>query len=108
MSALRAIFVVLVAMSVAIAPAAMAMPVTVSSVEMASVDQGNVPCCPCCDSQEKSKASVACTVKCISSYNAVLPQTVPLPRIAHANPLALSVNDLHGHIRSPPTHPPPA
>jgi hypothetical protein len=71
-------------------------------------DDGDMPCCPYCTGQEKSKASASCIAVCMSCYDTVLPRLISLPRVANAIPISLAERKMDGHVGSPPTHPPPA
>ena len=76
--------------------------------EMLMADQGDMPCCPHCDSQGDLKAA-ACVLKCAALNGAVLPtMTLGLLYISDPFPLTTTDQTLRGIVRAPPTHPPPA
>src|SRR6516162_8113865 len=108
MATIRTIFVALITISVAVLPASGEAIVSPSSVNAAMADQGDMPCCPCCNTQGDFKAT-ACVLKCMALAGAVLPAiTVALPYFVVGSPLSLVDDTLHGLVRPPPTHPPPA
>jgi hypothetical protein len=108
MGLLRTILVALVAISVAVLPATGEAIVSPSSGQVTMGDQADMPCCPCCDTQGDFKAT-ACVLKCVGLASAVLPATnVPSQRIAGGSRLFFADDTLHGLVRAPPTHPPPA
>ena len=98
----------LVAISVAVIPIAGEVAVSVKPIEMSMTNDAGMPCCPCCDDQDNSKSSVACVLKCINFVGAVVPTMIlTQPYLVDAGPPSFVVGILHGHVRSPPTHPPP-
>jgi hypothetical protein len=105
---LRALLTVLVAISVATLPAIAEVMVLPSPDQVTMADQAEMPCCPSCDTQGDFKAT-ACFVKCVAVAGAVLPTTpIALLFLAEGSPPALAERTLHGLVRAPPTHPPPA
>ena len=108
MIGLRALLSVLVAISVAVLPAT-AEAIVLSSVDQVTMaEQTEMPCCPSCDTHGVFKAA-ACVLKCMAVASAVLPvMPVALLFFAEGSPLALAEHALHGLVRAPPTHPPPA
>src|SRR6516162_3946946 len=108
MAIIRTIFVALITISVAVLPASAEAIVSPSSVNATMADQADTPCCPCCNTQGDFKAT-ACVLKCAALASAILPaMTVALPYLAHQSPRSLVDDTLHGLVRAPPTHPPPA
>jgi len=106
MCLIRQILVAVVAVSVAVLPAASEAVISPSSAEMTMVDQADMPCCPCCNTQADFKTT-ACVLKCVALAAAVLPvMTVALPYVADWTPLSLVDDTLHGLAKAPP-HPPP-
>jgi len=105
---IRRILVTVIAVSVAVLPAASEAIVSPSLMEMTMVDQADMPCCPCCNTQGDFKAT-ACVLKCVAPASAILPATiVSLLFIDEGRQLPSAVDTLHGLVRAPPTHPPPA
>src|SRR5579864_9068264 len=109
MAPIRAILAALIAISVAVSPAVAeaGVPPSPSSAEVMMVDQADMPCCPCCNTQDGFK-SAACAFKCIILVGAVLPAMTVTPRYSSDESLPSFADDtLHGLLRPPPTHPPP-
>jgi len=105
---IRRILVAVIAMSVAILPATAETVVSPSPAKITMADQADMPCCPSCNTQGDLKAT-ACVLRCTALAGAVLPaMTVSLPYLAHQSPRSLVDDTLHGLVRAPPTHPPPA
>ena len=105
---IRRIFVAVIAISIATLPAAAEAVVLLSPVAVMMPDEADMPCCPACDSQGNIKAAM-CVLKCAALASAVLPaMTVALPYLAHQSPRSPVDDTLHGLVRAPPTHPPPA
>lgn len=104
---IRIVLAALIASSVAALPATGAVAFLTKPVEMSMPDHADVPCCPCCNTQD-DRGSVACAIKCMSSFGAVLPAmaTAQPYLVGEARPSFVDDN-LQGHERSPPTHPPP-
>ena len=108
MGLIRRIFVVVITMSIATIPAAAEALVSPSPAEVTMVDQADMPCCTCCDTQSDLKAT-ACVLKCVALASAVLPAMTIAPwHIADGSPRTLVDDTLHGLTRAPPTPPPPA
>lgn len=108
MVAARTIMATLIAVSVAMVPATGGAAVSTKPVEMSMPGNADMPCCPGCDDQDNSKSAVACALKCINFVGAILPaMVVPHPHLVEAAPLSFVNHMLHGHVSSPPTHPPP-
>jgi hypothetical protein len=103
---IRRILVAVIAVSVAVLPAASEAIVSPSPVEMTMADQADMPCCPCCNTQGDFNAS-ACVLKCVAPASAILP-AMSLLFIDEGRQLSSEVDTLHGLVRAPPTHPPPA
>jgi hypothetical protein len=105
---IRRFFVAVIAASVALLPAASEAILSPSPVEMTMVDQADMPCCPCCNTQGDFKAT-ACVLKCVAPASAIVPATiVSLLFIDEGRQLSSVDDTLHGLVRAPPTHPPPA
>jgi hypothetical protein len=108
MTVIRAVLTALIVISVAALPAIAEVIVLPSPDQVTMADQAEMPCCPNCDTQGDFKAT-ACILKCMALASAVLPaMPVALLFIADGSPLALARQALHGLVRAPPTHPPPA
>ena len=104
MSVARTILAVLIAIAVAMGPAASGgASVFVTSAGMSMADQTDMPCCPPSDD---CKGSVACAFKCLNFVAVTFPAAVALATIADAMPSVSTGENLHGYL-SPPTHPPP-
>jgi hypothetical protein len=104
----RIILNALIAISLALGPISGAVVNSVAPVEMLMADQGDMPCCPYCDTQGDFKAA-ACVLKCAALAGAVLPtMTLGLLYISDPFPLTQTDQTLRGIVRAPPTHPPPA
>jgi hypothetical protein len=105
---IRRILVVVIAMSVAALPATAEGIVSPSPAEITMADQADMPCCPTCNTQDDFKA-IACVLKCAALAAAVLPaMTIALLYTPNGSPRTLVDDTLHGLVRAPPTHPPPA
>jgi hypothetical protein len=72
-------------------------------VEMSMTNQTDVPCCP----PDDCKDSIVCGLKCFNFVGAIFPTTVSLPHLVDAALPSFVDSELHGHVRSPPTRPPP-
>src|SRR6185312_14545746 len=101
---LRAFFAVLIAISIAMVPATGGAAISTKPVEMAMPDHAGMPCCP----PDDGKDSIACVLKCFSIVGAYFPIIIAVPQFSVAMPLFAAERELHGHVRSPPTHPPNA
>jgi hypothetical protein len=105
---IRRFLVAVIAISVAALPAASDAVISSYPAEITMVDKADMPCCPCCDTQGDFKAA-ACVLKCVALAGAVLPEmAVALPYVADGSPRSRVDDTLHGLVRPPPTHPPPA
>jgi hypothetical protein len=105
---IRRILVAVIAVSVAVLPATGEAIVSPSPAEVTMADQADMPCCPCCNTQDEFKAT-ACVLICVALASAVLPaMAVVLPYVADGSPRSVVEDKLHGLVRAPPTHPPPA
>jgi len=76
---------------------------SVAPVQMSTIDQADMPCCP---PSHDSKNTVACVFKCLNFVAAILPPTATLSHIANRLPRSFGDTTLHGYV-SRPTHPPP-
>ena len=79
----RLILAVLIAVSVAIAPATNAAAVSASPTKMAMADHTDMPCCPAPDD---TKGSVACAFKCLNFVAVMFPAASPLVHVANGLP----------------------
>jgi len=109
MRLIRTIMGALVAISVAMSPAiAEELLMSPSQVEVMTMHQANMPCCPCCDKQDNLK-STACVLKCMTLTGALIAAPSAAQLYLHDGHLLPFVHDAsHGIARKPPTHPPPA
>jgi hypothetical protein len=101
----RVFAAVLIAVSIAVLPAAGAAAILISHVEM-TISQGPDAPPPC--ASHNCKDSIACALKC---FNFVAAGPGPMPFPAYALDGAIPVcatAALHAYVSSPPTHPPPA
>jgi hypothetical protein len=73
----RAIVAALIAISVAMVPAAAGAYISTKPVEMSMAGHANTPCC----TPDDCKDSIACAVKCFNFVGAVFPATVPLTHV---------------------------
>ena len=108
MALFRTILAALIAVSVALSPAIAEVIMLPSPVQVAMADQADMPCCPCCDTQDHFK-STTCVLKCMTLAGAVLPaMSVAHPYLVDGLPVPFVNDTSHGVARKPPTHPPPA
>lgn len=104
----RRILITVIALSVAVLPATAKATLFSSPAEATMADHADMPCCPSCNDHGDFKPA-ACALKCAALASAVLPAiTVTLLYVADSSPLAAAEDLLHGLVRPPPTHPPPA
>jgi hypothetical protein len=104
---IRTIVAALIAISVALLPAAGEAIVSPSTSQVAMADQSDMPCCPCCNTQDDIKLTF-CTLTCITLASAVFPTTVTMPLyVADSTPAGFVDDPLHEFLTAPPTHPPP-
>jgi len=102
MLVLRSIFVIGIALSVAMVPATGGAAVSAAPIEMSMPDHADMPRCPPND----CKGSIACALKCFNFVGAVFLAVVTLPYLVDAAPPSFVDSALHSHVSSPPTHPP--
>lgn len=108
MALVRTILAALIAISLAVLPATGQAIVAPSADQTTMVDQADMPCCPCCNTQADLKLTM-CTLKCIGVVGAVFPATTIAPLYwLDGVPLQLVDDPLHEFLRAPPTHPPSA
>ena len=69
---IRRILFAVIAISVAVLPATAEAIVSPSPAEVTMADQGDMPCCPSCNTQDDFKAT-ACALKCVALAGAVVP-----------------------------------
>lgn len=109
MAIIRAILAALISLSVAVIPATAGAGTTTKPVEMSMAGpMDDMPCCPDSKIQDDFKSSIACTGKCINAFAAILPSALMAPQRIEGAILSFADEPLHGHERSPPTHPPTA
>jgi hypothetical protein len=103
MVAIRTILAALIAISVALLPAAGPAPPD----RAVMVDHADMPCCPNCDNQNDHR-SMVCALSCASVAAFVVPVTAIalLPYIGDRSPLSFAVELLEEFLKAPPTHPP--
>lgn len=108
MALIRTILAALIAVSVALSPAIGEAAMSPSASQVVMADQSDMPCCPCCDTQDHSK-STACVLKCLTLAGAVLSVAgVAQPYLLDGLPVPFADDTSHGVARKPPTHPQPA
>src|SRR5450759_3077171 len=103
MQLVRTILVALIAISVAMVPVVGGTAASAKPVEMSMADQADMPCC----APDDCKGSVACALKCFNFVAAMFPAALSLSHFVDGAPPAFVDDTLRGHVRSPPTHPPP-
>jgi hypothetical protein len=108
MRIIRMMLPALIAIAVAVAPATGRTIVSVIPFEVSMQAQGDMPCCPSGEEREQLK-SIACALQCMTLVGAI-PAAAAVPQPCHIAevPRSFVTAALHGHIASPPTHPPPA
>lgn len=105
MAVIRTVLAALIAISVALLPAtgeAIALP---SAGQAVMVDQSDMPCCPCCDTQDDFKLT-SCVLKCINLVSAVAAMVITPLYLADGVPVNFVNELLHEFLKAPPTHPP--
>lgn len=108
MALIRRILVAMIAISVAVLPATGEATVSPSPAELTVTDHADMPCCPCCKTQDESKAT-ACVLNCAVLVAAILPAMVgATSRTAEKFRRSFVNETSDGLVRAPPTHPPPA
>ena len=108
MALIRRVLVAMIALSVAVLPATGEAFISPSSAEATMTDQADMPCCPCCKTQDESKVT-ACVLNCAVLAGAILPTMVgATPRTAGTFRRSFVNETSDGLVRAPPTHPPPA
>jgi hypothetical protein len=98
----RTILAVVIAISVAVVPATGGTAISTNPIEMAMVDQTDMPCCP----PDDCKGSITCAFKCFNFVAITFPTPIALSHIVDVLPPSFVDGILHGHV-SPPAHPPP-
>lgn len=107
MALIRTILAALIAISVAVLPATGEAIVVSSADQPMMAAQSDMPCCPCCHTQDDLKLT-ACGLKCVGIAGAVLPAMTIIPlRLAEGAQLPFADHPLHEFFKAPPTHPPP-
>jgi hypothetical protein len=107
MPLIRSVIAALIAVSVAISPAIGETVMLPSATEAMTSDQADMPCCPCCDTQDNFKS--ACVQKCMTLIGAVLAApSAAQPSLRDGRLMAFASDPSRGVARKPPTHPPPA
>lgn len=108
MALVRTILAALIAISVAVLPAAGQAMVSPSATNATMADQADTPCCPCCNTQADLKLTT-CALKCVGVVGAVFPAPVITPLyLVDGVPLPFVDDLLREFLKAPPTHPPPA
>ena len=105
MIVIRTILTAVISISIAALPAIGEPIVSASAAKVTMADHADMPCCPCCNTQDNIK-STACVLKCITLAGAVLPTTVTPRYLANGSPLSFVDDTFHGLVRAPPTPPP--
>jgi hypothetical protein len=103
MQLVRTILAALIAVSVVMVPASAGAAISITPVEMSMADQADMPCC----APDDCKGSIACALKCFNFVAAMFPAALSLSHFVDGAPPAIVDDTLRGHVRSPPTHPPP-
>lgn len=103
MTFVRLFFAIVIAVSIALAPAWGSPTLSVHAPEVATADHTDMPCCPPSDD---AKASVACAFKCLSFVAMAFPVSGSLVYVANRLPQTSSDSALADYV-SPPGHPPP-
>lgn len=103
MAFVRLFFAIVIAVSVALAPASGSPTLSVGAPAMATADHKDMPCCP---SSDDAKASIACAFKCLSFVAIAFSADGSLVYVANGLPETSSDSALCDHV-SPPRHPPP-
>ena len=103
MVAARTIMAALIAISVAMVPVVGGAAASTKPVEMSMADQADMPCC----APDDCKGSIACALKCFNFVAAMFLAALSLSHFVDGAPPAFVDDTLRGHVRSPPTHPPP-
>lgn len=108
MTLVRSILAALIAISLVVLPAAGQAVVAPSADQTTMIDQADMPCCHCCDTQADLKLTT-CALKCIGVIGVVFPATTIAPLYLLAGvPLQLVDEPLREFLKAPPTHPPSA
>ena len=103
MLVVRTVLAALIAISVAMLPAAGGAVASTNPIEMSMADHADMPCC----APDDCKGSIACAFKCFNFVGITFPAMVWLPYAVDAAPPSFVDGILREHVRSPPTHPPP-
>jgi hypothetical protein len=99
----RAILAALIAISIALLPAAGGAAASMKPVEMSITNQMDMPCCPIPDS---GNGSVECAFKCCNFVAVMFPAPIVVVPIVDGWLASFAEGTLRGHINSP-AHPPP-
>ena len=103
MAHLRMLLAALIAIALALVPAAAPQVSVAHAAPVASSNDGDMPCCV----PDHCKSSVGCSAKCLNcGIVAPADQNDP-PAIFGVARVSFSQARLHAHVQSPPTHPPP-
>lgn len=106
MLAIRTILAVLIAISLALVPAAAGAAISLSSGETA-MDRADMPCCPDYGTQQHPSKTNLCILNCAIHVWVALPaMSIALPRLVGEPVPFLKADNLRGMAQSPPTHPP--
>ena len=108
MALIRTILAALIAISVAVLPAAGQAMVSPLATQTMTADRADTPCCPCCNTQAELKLTT-CALKCLGVVGAVFLAPVITPLYVVDGVRLPFVDDvLREFLKAPPTHPPPA
>lgn len=104
---MRTIVAALIAISVALLPAAGMVILLAPPDQAVMIDQADMPCCPCCDTQNDHESTI-CALTCMSVTAFVVPVTgVASPSdIGNRSPQSFAAEALQEFLKAPPTHPP--
>jgi hypothetical protein len=107
MVVIRTIVAALIAVSVALLPAAGMSILPEQPDQAVTVDQADMPCCPRCDPQNDHE-SMICDLTCMGVAAFVIPViAVALPAyISDRSPRSFAAELLREFLKAPPTHPP--
>jgi hypothetical protein len=104
---IRTLLTALIAISVAFLPATGEAIVSPAADQAVMVNQSDMPCCPCCNSQDDLKLT-SCALKCLTLVGGVFPAMVITPLYLTDGDAVDFVDEaLHEFLKAPPTHPPP-
>jgi hypothetical protein len=107
MVVIRTIVATLIAVSVAVLPAAGMGILPEQPDQAVMLDQADMPCCPRCDPQN-DRGSMVCDLTCTGVVAFVVPvSAVALPAYGgDRSPRSFAAELLREFLKAPPTHPP--